>query len=130
MSSSDQLSFTVSFHYQNGVSYFDGFILETVVSENIGAKYRVLVKKPGTDDFYTMKGMEEPMNQDGIDVVLREKHNGSIPAKEFVFQVFDNSGSKKLFESKFNVAERIPQDGYGSDKMVVNSFSWSFDLPL
>jgi hypothetical protein len=125
----NRLSFTTDFHFQNGVAYFEGFILETVVSNRIGAKYRVLVKNPKDNHFYTMKGMEEPLKQDEIRKVMDERYKGSIGADEFAFEVFDNTGQKKLFAIRFNAKEKIPSDGYSTDKLVVTSFCWAFDMP-
>lgn len=125
----NRLSFTTDFHFQNGIPFFEGFVMETVVSHRIEAKYRVLVKHPQDGHFYTMKGMEEPLTQDEIHKVLKEQHNGAIGAKEFAFEVFDKTGTRKLFATRFNAEEKIPADGYASDKLVVTTFSWIFDLP-
>lgn len=124
----NQLSFTASFHFQSGHAFFDGFTQETVVSVRIKAKYRVLVKNPEDDHMYTMKGMEKPLSQEEIRKVLKEKHQGSIHGEEFAFEVFDEKG-ERLFATKFNAQERIPPDGFESNKVVYTSFSWVFELP-
>ena len=120
-------SFTVGFSFSNGIAHCEGFSMETVVSTALKLKYRIQVKHPIEGNFWTMKGMEEPMSQDEIDKVLKEKHNGYISAKEFIFEVFDNTG-KNLFGTRFNAEEKIPAEGYGSDKMVWTSFNWSYPL--
>lgn len=122
-------SFTVDFSFSNGVANFTGFVMETVVSCALELKYRVLVKHPIEGKFWTMKGMEEPMRQDDIQKVLKEQHKGYIAGKEFVFEVFDQTGEECLFATKFNAEERIPAEGYGSEHLVVTTFSWNFPLP-
>lgn len=124
----NQLSFTADFSFQRGIPVFGGFALETIVSKESGAKYRVLVKKPDDGHFYTIKKMEEPMLQDEIDRVLREHYYGGIEADEFIFEVFDGSNNK-IFATRFNAKERVPAEGYDSDKFVWTSYSWHFDLP-
>ena len=124
----DRFSFTTDFHFQNGKAYFTGFVMETKISDEIGAKYRVLLKKPGTDDFWTMTGMEDPMTQDDIHNVIENTHHGSVASDEFVFEVFDRDDGK-LFNTKFIASERIPAGGYCNDKLVITTFSWVFDLP-
>lgn len=103
--------------------------MENVVSDALELKYRILVKHPVDGKFWTMKGMEEPMRQDEIQKVLDEKHKGSLPGKEFIFEVFDKTGKTNLFGTKFNAEEKIPAEGYGSEHMVFTSFTWSFPLP-
>lgn len=122
-------SFTVGFSFSNGIAHFEGFRMETVVSHALELKYRILVKHPVDGKFWTMKGMEEPMRQDEIQRVLDKQHNGFLAGKEFIFEVFDKSGEKNLFGTKFNVDEKIPAEGYGSEHLVVTSFSWNFPLP-
>src|SRR4051812_33121323 len=90
-------SFTVGFHFSNGIAHFEGFSMETVVSEALELKYRVLVKHPTEGNFWTMKGMEEPMTQNEIQRVLEEKYNGFLVGKEFAFEIFDKTGKRKLF---------------------------------
>lgn len=121
------MSFTVGFYFQSGKASFTGFKMETVVSSKIGAKYRVLVKNPDDGYLYTMKGMEEPMNQAEIRAVLKERYNGAIMADEFAFEVFDSEGSK-IFATKFNAADKTPADAFKPDKEVFTSFSWAFEL--
>jgi hypothetical protein len=121
------MSFTADFDFASGKAFFTGFALETVVSKKIGAKYRVLVKNPADGFFYTMKGMEEPLTQDEIDHVLKERYKGAIMAEEFAFEVFDRTG-EKIFATKFNAADKIPPDGFNPEKMVFTSFSWPFPL--
>jgi hypothetical protein len=122
-------SFTVSFSFSNGVAHCGGFSMETVVSDALELKYRILVKHPKDGKFWTMNGMEEPMRQDEIQKVLDKDHNGYLAGKEFVFEVFDKLGKTNLFGSRFNAVEKIPAEGYGSEHLVVTSFSWSFPLP-
>jgi hypothetical protein len=124
----NRLSFTTDFHYENGKAFFQGFALETVVSNRINARYRVLVRHPDDGHLYNMKGMEKPMTQDQIQEVIENQHSGSLCGEEFAFEVFDDK-DELLFATKFNAQERIPPDGYHSDKMVSTSFSWIFDLP-
>lgn len=125
----DKLSFTVGFHFQNGHAYCSGFSTETVVSVNVGAKYRILVKHPKDGKFWTMKGMEEPMTQQEIHEVIEKKHHGALRREEFAFEVFDETGKEKLFATRFNAQERIPPDGFAPDKEVFTTFSWAFELP-
>lgn len=125
----DRLSFTACFHYSGGKSFFAGLSLETVVSTNIGAKYRVLMMNPQDKQFWTMKGMEEPLTQDEIYGVLKERYKGVLCGQEFAFEVFDSTGKRKLFATRFNAQEKMPSDGCASDKAVYTSFSWAFDLP-
>ena len=122
-------SFTVNFHFSNGIAHFEGFSMETVVSVKLGLKYRVLVKHPIDGKFWTMKGMENPMIQDEIEKVLKEHHKGFLSAKEFAFEVFDKTGTRKLFATRFDAEDKIPPEGYGNEHLVVQSFSWLFDLP-
>jgi len=75
-----------------------------------------------------MKGMESPMEQREIRKVLDEKHKGFLEGKEFAFEVFDNTGTTKLFATRFNATEKIPAEGYESEHLVATSFCWSFDL--
>ena len=123
----EKMSFTVDFDFQNGKAVCIGFALETVVSKKINAKYRILVKNPADGYFYTMKGMEEPLTQEEIDVVLKERYNGGIMADEFAFEVFNGDG-EKIFATKFNAADKTPADAFNSEKMVFTNFSWSFEL--
>ncbi|GEM_PF-5319451 len=123
----ERMSFTVDFNFESGKAFFTGFAMETVVSKKIGAKYRVLVKNPVDGFFYTMKGMEEPLTQDEIDQVLKERYKGAIMAEEFAFEVFDGTG-EKIFATKFNAADKIPADGFNPQKMVFTNFSWAFEL--
>lgn len=125
----DRLSFTARFHYSGGKAFFTGLSPETSVSKNIGAKYRVLMMNPKDNQFWTMKGMEEPLTQDEIYDVLKEHYEGVLCGQEFAFEVFDSTGKRKWFATRFNVQEKIPSDGYASDKVVYTSFSWAFDLP-
>jgi hypothetical protein len=103
--------------------------MENVVSDALELKYRILVKHPVDGKFWTMKGMEEPMRPDEIQKVLDDRHKGFIASKEFIFEVFDKTGKRNLFGTRFNAEDKIPAEGYGSDKMVFTSFSWSFPLP-
>jgi len=123
----EKLGFTTSFHYQSGIPSFDGFTMETRVSSDIGARYRVLVMHPEEKAFYTMKGMEEPMTQQEIRTVLQERYGGSIRADEFAFEVFDVDGNK-IFKTRFDAAEK-PIGGGGTDSTTFTTFSWSFELP-
>lgn len=123
----EKLGFTTSFHYQSGMPFFDGFTQETRVSNEIGAKYRVLVMHPEEKAFYTMKGMEEPMTQREIRAVLQERYRGSIRADEFVFEVYDAEGNK-IFKTRFNAAEKPIGDGR-TDSTTFTTFAWSFELP-
>lgn len=125
----NRLSFTTSFHFHNGCAFFDGFTMETVVSNHIGAKYRVLIKHPADGKFWTMKGLEEPMTQTEIGKVLKNLHKGALIGKDFAFEVFDKTGTEKLFATVFNAQDRIPADGFSSDKEVFTTFSWAFELP-
>lgn len=122
-------SFTLSFSFSNGIAYCEGFTMETVVGDALKLKYRMLVKHPVDGKFWTMKGMEEPMRQDDIQKVIDERHKGSIAGKEFIFEVFDETGKTNLFGTKFNAEEKIPAEGYGSEHLVVTSFTWSLPLP-
>ena len=124
-----QNSFTAGFHFSNGVAHFEGFSMETVVSNALELTYRVLVKHPKDGNFWTMKGMENPIRQEQIQKVLDKKHNGYLDGKEFVFEVFDKTGKRPLFATKFNAEEKIPTEGYGSKHLVATSFCWAFDLP-
>lgn len=101
-------SFTVGFHFSNGVAHFEGFSMETLVSSTLRLKYRVLLKHPVDGKFWTMKGMENPMTQDEIQEVLETQHRGFLGAKEYAFEVFDETGEEKLFATKFNADERFP----------------------
>ena len=121
-------SFTVRFSFSNGIAHCEGFSMENVVSAALELRYRILVRHPIDGNFWTMKGMEEPMRQGEIQKVLDERHKGFLAAKEFIFEVFDKTG-KNLFGTRFNAEDKIPAEGYGSDKMVFTSFSWSFLLP-
>ena len=120
----DRLSFTARFDFSGGRSFFKGFS-----PNRIDVKYRVLMMNPKDNHFWTMKGMEEPMTLDEIDEVIKERYGGSLCGEEFAFEVFDNSGKRKLYATKFNAQEKIPPDGYASDKWVITSFSWAFELP-
>lgn len=122
-------SFTVGFSFSNGNAYCEGFKMETVVSDALRLKYRLLAKHPEDGRFWTLKHMEEPLRQDEIEKVLEEIHRGYIASTEFAFEVFDESGKEKLFSTKFNAAERIPANGYGSEHIVFQSFTWSYPLP-
>lgn len=122
-------SFTVGFGFSNGIPHCEGFTMETVVSTALDLKYRILVKHPLKGDFWTMKGMEVPMSQDDIEKALKEFHNGYLSGKEFIFEVFNKTGGELLFGTKFNAAEKIPAEGYGSDHLVVTSFTWTYPLP-
>lgn len=129
VSKENRLSFTTSFRFQNGRAFFRGFTLETVVSQRINAKYRVLAKNPNDGKMYTLKGMEEPMPQKEINKVLNEQRHGALCFEEFAFEVFDETGKEKLFATKFNAQEKNPPDGYAPDEIVYTSFSWAFELP-
>ena len=122
-------SFTVSFSFSNGIAHFEGFSMETVVSDSLALKYRVLVEHPVEGKFWTIKGMEDPMRQAEIQRVLNDLHKGFLAGKEFIFEVFDKTGKKNLFGTKFNAEDKIPAEGYGSEHLVVTSFTWSFPLP-
>jgi len=122
-------SFTVQFSFSNGVAHFDGFAMETVVSHGLHLKYRVLVKHPVDGKFWTMKGMENPMSQDEISSVLKKQHKGYLAGTEFVFEVFDETGETRLFNSRFNAKDKISPEGYGSEHLVVTSFSWNYEFP-
>jgi len=122
-----KMSFTVDFHFQNGKAICTGFAMETVVSKKINAKYRILVKNPADGYFYTMKGMKEPLTQEEINSVLREKYKGGITAEEFAFEVFNGEG-EKIFATKFNATDKTPADAFNPEKMVFTNFSWSFEL--
>jgi len=122
-------SFTVGFSFSSGVAHCNGFSMETVVSDSLELKYRILVKHPIDKKFWTMKGMENPMREEEIQKVLDEKHNGFLAGKEFIFEVFDNTGDN-IFGTKFDATEKIPSEGYGSEHLVITSFSWSYPLPL
>lgn len=122
-------SFTVGFSFSSGVAHCEGFTMETVVSDALELKYRILVKHPVKGKFWTMKGMEKPMRQDEIQKVIDEQHRGFLAGKEFIFEVFDKTGERVLFGTKFNAEEKIPAEGYGSEHLVVTSFTWSFPLP-
>lgn len=126
-SKQERMSFTVNFNFQSGTAFFTGFALETVVSKQIGAKYRVLVKNPADGYFYTMKGMEEPMTQDQIDQVIKERYRGAIMADEFAFEVFNGEG-EKIFATKFNAADKMSADAFNPEKTVFTNFSWPFEL--
>ena len=128
-SQNERLSFTANFHYSGGKTFFSSLSPETVVSHNIGAKYRVLMMNPNDNQFWTMKGMEEPMTQDEINDVIKERHRGALCGTEFAFEVYDSTGDRKLFATRFNAQDKIPADGHASDKAVYTSFSWVFDLP-
>jgi len=123
----EKLGFTASFHYQSGRPFFDGFTQETNVSNEIGAKYRILVMHPEEKAFYTMKGMEEPMTQREIRKVLQERYGGSIRADEFAFEVFDAVGNK-IFKTRFDASAKSIGGG-GADSTTFTTFSWSFELP-
>lgn len=122
-------SFTVGFGFSNGIAHCEGFTMETVVSIALGLKYRILVKHPLKGGFWTMKGMEDPMSQDEIEDAMKKFYNGYLNGSEFIFEVFDNTGKELLFGTKFNAADRIPSEGYGTEHLVVTSFTWSFPLP-
>lgn len=123
----ERMGFEVNFHFQTGKAFFTGFGFEDVVSKKIGAKYRVLVKNPADGYFYTMKGMEEPMNQDQIDQVLKDRYTGAIMADEFAFEVFNRQG-EKIFATKFNAVEKMSPDAFNPEKTTWTHFSWSFEL--
>lgn len=76
-----------------------------------------------------MKGMEKPMTQDEIRKVIDEVHKGYLSGMEFIFEVFDKTGERNLFGTKFDAKEKIPPEGYGNEHLVVTSFTWSFPLP-
>lgn len=118
-------SFTVGFSFSNGAAHCDGFRTETVVSDALELKYRILIKHPIDGKFWTMKGMEEPMRQNKIDEVIRKRHNGFLAGKEFIFEVFDKEGNH-LFGTRFDAEERIPPDAHKSDRVVFTSYSWTF----
>jgi len=122
-------SFTVGFSFSNGIAYCEGFTMETVVSHGLRLKYRMLVRHPVDGKFWTMKGMEEPMKQDEIQKAIDEKHKGSVPGKEFVFEVYDETGKERIFATQFDAEAKIPAKGYGNEHLVVTSFTWSFPLP-
>ena len=122
----EKFSFTVGFHFQPERAFFDGFTAETVVSDRIGAKYRVLVRNPADNAFYSIQGMEDPKTQDEIDQVLEERYNGCICANEFAFEVYDNENNK-IFATRFDVSDRIPT--LNNDQEQWTTFSWVFDLP-
>jgi hypothetical protein len=122
-------SFTVGFSFSNGVAHCEGFTMETVVSHALGLKYRIQVKHPIKGNFWVMKGMEKPMSQDEIRKVIDEVHKGHLSGKEFIFEVFDKTGEKNLFGTRFNAEEKIPAEGYGNEHLVFTSFTWSYPLP-
>jgi hypothetical protein len=122
-------SFTVSFSFSNGFAYCEGFSMETVVSDALELKYRIQVKHPVEGGFWTMKGMEEPMRQAEIREVIKERHKGSIVGKEFIFEVFDKTGKRNIFGTRFDTEEKIPPEGRGSEHLVVKSYTWSYPLP-
>lgn len=121
-------SFSVRFSFSNGIAYCSGFGSESLVSNALGLKYMILLKHPIDKNFWTLKGMEEPLSQDEIHDVIEKRHKGSIAGEEYIFKVFDNTG-KLLFGTRFDASEKIPPKGYGSEHFVVTSFSWTFPLP-
>lgn len=122
-------SFTVRFSFSNGVAHLTDLMAENVVNNALGLKYRILVKHPVEGGFWMMKGMENPMTEDEIDNALNKFHNGYLSGSEFVFEVYQSDGKTNLFATKFNVEDKIPDEAFKSDRLVITPFTWSFPLP-
>ncbi len=120
-----QLSFTVDFHYSQGVPLCEGLALETVVSLGIGAKYRIGVRKT-KDTWSTVPGLETPQRFGDVNALIDKR--GPLCGDIFLFEVFDTDG-QQLFQTVFDAKAKCPPDGYASDKLVCTSFTYLFALP-
>lgn len=121
-----KLFLTVIFFFQSSKAFFSG-IAPSSIADEIGAKFRVLVRNPTDGYLYTMKGMEVPLSIEEIKKVLEHNYNGSIMANEFAFEVYDATGFM-VFATKFNAGDKIPSDAHEPDTTVYQKFSWSFEL--
>ena len=126
-SPSQNLTFTVDFHFFKGKSYCDGFVLESSLSKKIGAKYRFLVRDAKSEEFVCPEGMDVPLSTDESHEAI-EKLGGSVAGNEFIFEAFDSDGHR-LFTTEFNAEENFPIEGYEADRITVTSYSWTFELP-
>ena len=117
--------------FNNGVAHLTDFDAYNVVNNALSLKYRILMKHPNPtkEGFWTMKEMEKPMTESEIENALKKIHSGYLSGTEFVFEAYRGDGVTSLFATKFNVEEKIPDEAFKSDKWVITSFTWSFELP-
>ena len=119
------MSFTVNFSFYLDRPFFEGIPHETVVSNQIGAKYKVLVMHPEDGHMYSLKGLNEPLPWKKLNDGL--KKIPPITADTFVFEVFDRDGNK-IFDTAFDAKSKVPR-GLSPMQTSFTSFCFAFDLP-